>query len=250
MVISRTAAPIMSSVRFLLLSIIGWEIFQTLREVGPESTGTWPINPFDLVLLAVMPGLATFAFTRLFMAVTQSGTGSLNTYALTSSPWAWIFWLGVAIAMVGQGTHVTANALNNAVPQVVRLGDYGTMVDFWDEQLGHWLLGSGFFLMTLAVLVLGQGAAQRIIGGERTLLTLGSLLTYGVTVLYIGVEGQQIIPAILGSAALSGIGLWILPPYELSRDPVSLLVIPGTAAAGLALFVWGLLVGGQPSWPW
>jgi hypothetical protein len=248
-VISRTAAPIMSSIRMLLLSMIGWEIVHALRSFGPDHVGSWPINPLDLVMLLVMPGLTLFAFTRLFMAVSQAGSGSLNTYTLTSSPWAWTFWLGIAITMVGQGTHIAASALNDAVPQVVRLGDYGIMAEFWDGQLGHWLLGSGFFLVTLAVMVLGQGAAQRIIGGERAVLMLGSLLTYGVTVLYIGVQSQHMVPAILGSAVITGIGLWILPPYEMSRDPVSLLVIPGTAAAGLVLFAWGLLVGGQPTWP-
>lgn len=250
MVISRTAAPVMSSVRLLLLSIMGWEIVQALRAVGPATTGSWPANPFDLLLLFVMPGLTTFAFTRLFIAVIQAGSGSLNTYTLTSSPWAWVFWLGLAVAMVGQGAHVAANALNNAVPQVVRFGEYGVMAEFWDEQLGHWLLGSGFFLMTLAVMVLGQGAAQWVVGGERALLAIGSFVTYGVTVLFIGVEGQQVVPAILGSFALTGLGLWALPPYELGRDPVSLLVIPGVAAAGVVLLIWGVLVGGQPAWPW
>lgn len=247
---ARTMAPVMSSVRWLMLAILGWEAAQLLREAGPPTTGSWPISPFELLLLFVMPALTAFAFVRLFLASIQSAYGSLNTYTLTASPWAWAFWLGLAVAMVGQGEHLGADALNAALPSVVAHGDFAAKVEFFDERLGHWLIGLGFFLMTAVVVVLGQGASSRALGAERLLLGAGSVLTYGFTVLYLGVEGQQLVPTILGSGLITALGLWILPPSELTRDPVGLLIIPGTSLGGLALLTWGLLVGGQPSFPW
>lgn len=246
----RAAAPVLSSIRWLLLSIIGWEVIQLLRDTGPDYPSSWPIGVFDILLLSIVPGLTAFAFIRLYLAVVQSGFGSLNTYTLTSSPWSWLFWIGLAVALVGQGTHITADTINDLVPEVVRRGEFGSTVEFLDESLGHWLLGAGFFTVTLVILALGQGAAYRARGGERWLLALGSVVTYGGAVLMIGVEGGQLVPAILGSGVLVGMALWALPPSEITRDPVSLLVVPGTAAAGLALLAWGLVVGGQPGWPW
>jgi len=234
----------------VLATAIAWEVVQVLQTTGPPATGSWPVNPFDILLLTVMPALTAFAFVRLFLAVVQSGFGSLNTYTLTSSPWAWAFWMGLAVAMVGQGAHWAANTLNLALPEVVRHGAYGAQAEFLDEQLGHWLLGGGFFLMMLVVMVLGQGAAQRIVGGERGLLALGSLVTFGFAVLFIGTDGGQIVPAILGSGILVGLALRALPPAEISRDPVSLLIVPGVSVGGIVLLSWGLIVGGQPAWPW
>lgn len=246
----RAAAPVLGSVRWVLATIIAWEAVQALHSMGSPTTGSWPVNPFDLLLLTVMPGLTAFAFVRLFLAVVQSGFGSLNTYTLTSNPWAWAFWFGLAVAMVGQGAHWTANTLNLALPEVVRHGAYGAQAEFLDGELGHWLLGGGFFLMTVVVMVLGQGATHRIVGGERGLLAIGSLLTFGFAVVFIGIEGQQIVPAILGSGILAGLALRALPPSEMSRDPVSLLIMPGVSLAGVILLTWGLIVGGQPAWPW
>jgi hypothetical protein len=243
-------APVMSSVRWLILSIVLWEATHLMRETAPGTTGSWPINPMELLLFFVMPGLTAFAFVRLFLASVQSAFGSLNTYTLTASPWAWAFWLGLALAMVGQGAHLAADALNAALPSVVARGDFALKVDFFDEQLGHWLLGAGFFLMSAVIVVLGQGASSRALGHERLLLGVGSIVTYGFAVLYIGVEGQQAVMTILGSGIITALGLWALPPSEVTRDPVGLLIMPGTTAAGLILLVWGLVVGGQPAWPW
>lgn len=247
---TRSMAPVMSSVRWLMVSIILWQAVHLLRETTPAFTGSWPINPMELLLFFVMPGLTAFAFVRLFLASVQSAFGSLNTYTLTASPWAWAFWMGLAIAMVGQGAHLAADALNQALPSVVAHGDFALRVDFFDEQLGHWLLGAGFFLMSAVIVVLGQGAATRALGHERLLLGLGSMITYGFTVLYIGVEGQQAVLSIMGSGVIAGLGFWALPPGEVTRDPVGLLIMPGTTVAGLILLAWGLVVGGQPSWPW
>ncbi len=246
----RAAAPVMGGIRWMVLAILSWEVVQWVRELAPASTGSWPINPVEIALLTIVPAFVAFAFVRLFLACLQAGYGSLNTYTLTASPWAWAFWLGLAVAMVGHGTHLTANALNESLPEVVRHGEYATQVEFLDEQLGHWLLGGGFLMVTAVVTAMGQGAAQRVYGGERWVLAAASVVTFGFTVVFIGVEGQQLVPAILGCGLLVGLALRALPPREMSYDPVSLAIMPGVTLAGLVLLAWGLLVGGQPSWPW
>jgi hypothetical protein len=63
------------------------------------------------------------------------------------------------------------------------------------------------------------------------------------------VAGEQIVPAILGSGLLVGLSVWVLPPSEATHDPIWLLILPGTGLAGIILLAWGLLVGGQPAWP-
>jgi hypothetical protein len=245
----RSAAPVMSSVRWLLVSMLAWELAAVVRPHGPATTGSWPINPFDLLVLVVMPSLTAFALVRLFLAAVQSGFGSLNTYTLTSSPWSWAFWLGLAVAMVGHGEHMGADILHRSLPAAVAHGEFAAQLQFFDVQLGHRLFGLGFFVTTAVLIIVGQGASRRVIGMERTLLLVGSLLTYGLTFMYLGVAGEQIVPAILGSGLLVGLSVWVLPPSEATHDPIWLLILPGTGLAGIILLAWGLLVGGQPTWP-
>ncbi len=250
MIGGRSQTPVKGSVRWLLAAILLWEVVELMRRSGPTTVGSWPLGPFDLLSLVVVPVLLAVAFIRLFVAVIQSGYGSMNAYTVTSSPWAWLFWSALVLTLVGHGEHVGAHVLNQAVPEVVRRGDFGAMALFLDESLGPWLTGAGLFLMTSVILVLGQGSAQRVIGGERLLLIVGSLVTYGAGILYVGVEGRLTIPAILAAGGLVAVAFRHLAAWEVSHDPVSLLVVPGAATAGSILFAWALLVGGQPSWPW
>jgi hypothetical protein len=239
----------MSSVRWLLVSMLAWELVAVIRPHGPATTGSWPVNPFDLLVMVVMPSLTAFALVRLFLAAVQSGFGSLNTYTLTSSPWSWAFWLGLAVAMVGHGEHIGVDILHRSLPTAILHGDFANQVQFFDVQLGHRLFGLGFLVTTAVILFVGQGASRRIVGMERTLLVVGSLLTYGFVFVYLGVAGEQIVPAIIGSGLLVGLSVWVLPPGEATSDPIWLLVLPGTALSGILLLAWGLLVGGQPVWP-
>ncbi len=250
MSVGRSAAPVDGSVRWLLGSIALWELIHLLRAVGPEVGSSWPVGLFDLLLLTVVPALTAFAFIRLFLAVVQSNYGSLNTYTLTSSPWSWMFWLGLGIALLGQGSHAAADLLQTHMPDVVANGEFGELLRFMHEDLGHWLLGAGFLMMSILIIFLGMGSSYRVFGGERMFLGLGSVITYGVVVLFLGVEGGQLVPAIIGSGLLAGVAFWVLPARDLFHDPVGLLVVPGTALGGLALLIWGLLVGGQPTPPW
>jgi hypothetical protein len=245
----RSNAPVARSVFWVIVSLIAWEVYQGVRAGAAVPTGSWSHTPFDLVLLILLPALTAFAFTRLFLVLTQSNRGTLNVYSVISSPYAWMFWVGLAIGLCGYGIHTAAHSLYRAMPEVLARGEFASKIQFLDVRVGYLLLGFGFFLATLAIMFLGQGASQRLSGGERLLFGLGSLLTYGAVIVYMGVGGGQIIAAIAGSIVLVTVSLWILPPSEVTSDPIGAFITPGAFAAGLTLIVWTVVVGGQPTWP-
>lgn len=242
-------APVARSVFWLMFSLVAWEAFQVVRSRTEVPAGSWALPAVDLVFLVLLPAFAAFAFTRLFLVVSQSARGTLNVYATISSPFAWIFWMGLSIGMIGHGIHVAGDALQRAMPEVFAQGEFAAKIAFLDSTVGYLTLGIGFFLVSLVILLVGQGAGQEISGPERFIFVLGSLATYGFVILYLGVEGRQIIFAIAASVILSTVSLWGLPPSEVTRDPVGALVLPGTFLAGAALIVWTIVVGGQPTWP-
>ncbi len=233
----------------MMISLIAWELFQGLRAGAAVPAGSWAISPVDLVFLVLLPALAAFAFTRLFLVISQTARGTLNVYSAISSPFAWIFWVGLAIGMIGHGVHIAGQAIQRALPEIFVQGEFAAKIAFLDTRMGYLLLGIGFFLATLAILLIGQGAGQRISGPERLLFVLGSLATYGFVILYMGVGARQIVFAIFASAALCAVSLWTLPPSEVTRDPIGAFIVPGALLAGLALIVWTVIVGGQPTWP-
>ncbi len=245
----RGTAPVARSTFWLMISLLAWEIYQGIRSGAPAPAGDWALAPVDLVFLILLPALAAFAFARLFLVVTQSVRGSLNVYSVISSPFAWIFWVGLALALIGHGIHIAGHAIGRALPDIYLEGDLAAKISFLDTQVGYLLLGFGFFLTTAVVLLLGQGSGQRIMGAERVVFVLGSLATFGVVFIYLAVEGGQLIPAIAGSVVLSVLGFWSLPPYEITRDPIAAFIMPGTFLSGLALIIWTVVVGGQPTWP-
>jgi hypothetical protein len=242
-------APVARSVFWLMITLLAWILFQGLRAAVPIPKGSWALTPFDLFFLVLLPALSAFAFTRLFLVITQSSRGTLNVYSVISSPLAWMFWTGLGIGMVGHGVHLAGHAAQRALPEVFLQGEFADKIAFLDVSLGYFLLGLGFFLATLAILIMGQGVGQRISGAERLLFVLGSLATYGLVIVYLGVEGRQIIFAIAASVVLSAVSFWTLPASEITRDPIGALVVPGTFLAGLVLIVWTLVAGGQPTWP-
>lgn len=245
----RAAAPVARSAFWLMISLLAWELYQGLRGGAVPPSSSWALAPVDLFFLVVFPALSAFAFTRLFLVVTQSARGSLNVYSVISSPYAWAFWVGLGIAMIGHGVHIAGHAAHRALPDTFIQGEFAAKIAFLDASAGYLLLGLGFFLASLVLLLVGQGAGQRIAGFERLFFVLGSLATYGLVFIYLGVGGGQIIPAIGGSVILSAVGLWTLPSSEVTRDPIGALIIPGTFLAGVTLIIWTLIVGGQPSWP-
>ena len=160
--------------------------------------------------------------------MTQSARGTLNVYSVISSPLAWIFWLGLGIGLIGHGIHIAGHAVQRAMPDIFAQGEFAAKIAFLDVRLGYLLLGFGFFLASLAILLVGQGAGQRVSGAERLLFVLGSLATYGFVIVYMGVGGRQIIPAIGASIVLSAVSFWSLPPSEVTRDPIGAFIVPGT----------------------
>ena len=245
----KATAPVARSVFWLMISLVAWELFQGLRAAAPLPSGSWAVGLFDLVFLVVLPGIAAFAFTRLFLVITQTARGSMNIYSTISSPWAWVFWIGLGVGLVGDGIHLAAHAISRALPQTFIQGDFAAKIYFLDVRVGYLLLGLGFFLVSLVILLVGQGAGHHISGPERLLFVLGSLATYGFVTVYIGVAGHQLIPAIGGSVVLSAVSFWTLPPYEVTRDPIGAFIVPGTLMAGITLVIWTLVVGGAPVWP-
>lgn len=245
----RGTAPVARNTFWVMISLLAWELFQGLRGGAALPSGSWALSPLDLVFLTLLPAFSAFAFTRLFLVVTQSARGTLNVYTVISSPHAWLFWIGLAIGMIGHGVHVASDAIQRALPDIFIQGEFASKIDFLDSDVGFILLGFGFFLASLVLLLLGPGAGQRVSGPERMLFVLGSLATYGVVFIYLGVGGGQIVPAIAGSVVLSAAGFWTLPPSEITRDAIGALIIPGTFLAGIALIIWALVVGGQPTWP-
>jgi hypothetical protein len=246
----RANAPIARSVFWVMVSLIVWEAYQAVRSKAAIPAGQWSHAPYDLVLLILLPALCAFAFTRLFLVTTQSNRGTLNVYSVISSPWAWIFWVGLAIGLCGDGIHAAAHSLWRAMPAVLAQGEFAAKIHFLDVRAGYLLLGFGFFLATVALFFLGLGVGQRLSGGERLLFFIGSLVTYGGVIVYMGVAGGQIIAAIAGSIVIVAVGLWLLPLSELTQDPIGAFVWPGTIVGLLTLIIWTVIVGGQPSWPY
>lgn len=245
----RSAAPVARSIFWLMMSLIAWEVFQGLRAGAPAPAGSWALAPVDLVFIVLLPALSAFAFTRVFLVASQTARGTLNVYSAISSPAAWMFWLGLAVGMTGHGIHVAGHLVQRALPEIFEQGEFAAKISFLDTEVGYILLGAGFFLVSAAILVIGQGAGQRISGPERLIFMLGSLATYGVVLLYMGVGGGKVIYAIAACVGLCAVSLWNLPPSEVTHDPVGAFVVPGAFMAGLALIVWTVIVGGQPTWP-
>ena len=240
-------APTTRMVFWVMVAMVAWEVFQGLRVGAAVPTGPWPLSAVDVVFLVLIPALCAFAFIRLFLVLTQSVRGTLNVYAALSSPWAWLFWLGLCVAMIGHGVHLAGNAIWRQLPEAFAQGEFAIKIAFLDAKFGWALLGLGFFLVSIATLFLGHGATQRLSGPEGAVFVLGSLATYGALCILMGVGAHQYIPAIAASAVLTVVGLLLVPPSEIARDPITAFIVPGSFLAGLALLIWTLIVGGQPT---
>ena len=84
----RANAPVARSVFWVMIPLIAWEVFQGIRAAAAVPTGSWSHTWYDLVLIVLLPALSAFAFTRLFLVLTQSNRGTLNIYSVISSPYA------------------------------------------------------------------------------------------------------------------------------------------------------------------
>jgi hypothetical protein len=241
------SAPITRPILWVMVSMAAWELFQGLRLGAAVPTGSWPLSPVDAIFLVLLPALCAFAFIRLFLVITQSARGTLNVYAALSSPWAWVFWLGICFAMLGQGAHLAGNAIWRQVDKGIIRGAFAAQISFMDIGFGYNVLGMGIFLVALATLFLGHSAAQRLMGPERLLFVVGSLATFGVLGIVIGVGAHQSITTIGATAILAVGGFLLVPPSEITYDPITAFIVPGSTASCLILLIWTLVVGGQPT---
>ncbi len=162
----RANAPVARSVFWVMIPLIAWEVFQGVRADAAVPVGSWSHTWFDLVFIVLLPALSAFAFTRLFLVLTQSNRGTLNVYSVISSPYAWMFWVGLAIGLCGYGIHTAAHSLARAMPSVLAQGEFAAKIHFLDVQLGYTLLGFGFFLATIAIIFLAR-AGHRDCPGRR-----------------------------------------------------------------------------------
>jgi hypothetical protein len=247
--VGRANAPVANSIRWFVVVAFLWQVVRALRAVGSPLFGTWPLSFFELALITVIPALFAFSLIRVFLALVQASYGSLNTYTLTASPWAWGFWIALALILVAQGIHGTGAVLVRLLPEVVRNGEFALQLTFIGNTLGYLLLGVGIVVVSLILLANSPGPSYAVIGAERALLFAASFVTYGYGVLYMALVAGYYIPSILGAALVSGVAVWLLTPYDVLRDPLGVLIVPGTALGGLTLIVWGLVVGGPPAWP-
>jgi hypothetical protein len=246
---SRVGAstPITRPIFWVMISMVAWELFQGLRIGAAVPTGSWPLSGVDAVFLVLLPALCAFAFIRFFLVLTQSARGTLNVYAALSSPWAWVFWLGICVAMLGQGAHLAGNAIWRQVDKGIIRGEFAAQISFMDIGFGYGVLGLGIFLVTLATLFMGHSAAQRLAGPERLMFIVGSLATFGVLGVVIGVGAHQYLTTIGATAILTVAGFLLVPPSEITYDPVTAFIVPGAAVSCLIVLIWTLVVGGQPT---
>jgi hypothetical protein len=241
------SAPITRPVFWVMISMVAWELFQGLRIGAAVPTGSWPLSAVDAIFLLLLPALCAFAFIRLFLVLTQSARGTLNVYAALSSPWAWVFWLGICVAMLGQGAHLAGYAIWRQVDPAIIRGAFAAQISFMDVGFGYTVLALGIFLVTYATLFLGHGTAQRLMGPESLMFVVGSLATFGVLGIVIGVGAHQYIATIAATATLAVTGLLLVPPAEIMYDPITAFIVPGSAVSCLILLIWTLVVGGQPA---
>jgi hypothetical protein len=240
-------APITRMIFWVMTSMVAWELFQGLRVGAAVPTGSWPLSAVDAIFLVLLPALCAFAFIRLFLVLTQSARGTMNVYAALSSPWAWVFWLGICVTMVGHGVHLAGNAIWRQVDPDIIQGDFAAKILFLDVEFAYSVLGLGLLLVTLATIFVGHSAAQRLSGAERALFVLGSMATYGFLGVFMGVGAHLYIAAIAATAIVTVIGLLLVPPAEILYDPITAFIVPGSAASCLILLIWTLVVGGQPT---
>ncbi len=214
----------------------------------PYPTGSWSHTPFDLVFLVLLPALVGVRLHPPLPGAHPIEPGHAQRLRGHLQPLG-LDVLGGAVHRADRlrHPHRRPRPLPGACPRSWPRGEFAAKIQFLDVELGYLLLGFGFFLATMAIILVGQGAGQRLSGARSDCSScLGSLATYGVVIVYMGVGGGQIIAAIAASVAIVAASLWILPPSEITHDPIGAFMVPGLWLAGLTLIIWTVVVGGSP----
>jgi len=159
--------------------------------------------------------------------VTGAAAGALRGGGASRGNWT-LFWFATVLYTQGQGIHLAANSINNAVA-----GDEEPAY-LWDEHVGHYLWYVGFYLVVVALAVALADRRPRGGIGAHVLALL-----VGFTTFTNSVEGQT---PWLGIGASVVLACWGL----LTRDGMGRLLLTAYAFAGLLFLVFGIWQGGFP----
>src|SRR5660398_247378 len=113
MITNHSTATVLSGIKWVLFSLMAWQLIALLRSTEWFSTTSHTVGVLEILLFTAIPALVAYAFIRLFLAAVQLGYGSFNAYTVTGSPWSLVFWLALAIGVVAHGavsyTHLRAH---------------------------------------------------------------------------------------------------------------------------------------------
>jgi hypothetical protein len=158
--------------------------------------------------------------------VTGAAAGALRGAHATRGAWT-VFWVATVVYVQGQGVHLAANSIGNA------LGG-SEPIELWDEHVGHYLWYAGFWLI-VAVLAatLSERRPRGGVGGHLLALVVG--FTHFTN----SVEGQT---------AYAGIGVAVLFVLWglLTREGLGRLLVTAYGASLLLFAAYAVWQGGFP----
>jgi len=157
--------------------------------------------------------------------VTGAAAGALRAARASRLTWM-VFWFAAVLYTQGQGIHLAANSVGNAVP--------GQPAYLWDEHVGHylWYIGFALIVATLAATV----SERRYRGGVGAHLLA---LLVGFTNFTNCVEGQTPILGIATAVLFAGWGF-------VTRDGLGRVLLTGYGFSLLLFAGFGIWQGGFP----
>jgi hypothetical protein len=157
--------------------------------------------------------------------VTGAAAGALRAARASRLTWM-VFWFAAVLYTQGQGIHLAANSVGNAVP--------GQPAYLWDEHVGHylWYIGFALIVATLAATL----SERRHRGGAGAHLLA---LLVGFTNFTNCVEGQTPILGIATAVLFVGWGF-------VTRDGLGRLLLTAYGFSLLLFAVFGIWQGGFP----
>ena len=157
--------------------------------------------------------------------VTGAAAGALRAARASRLTWM-VFWFAAVLYTQGQGIHLAANSVGNAVP--------GQPAYLWDEHVGHylWYIGFALIVATLAATV----SERRYRGGVGAHLLA---LLVGFTNFTNCVEGQTPILGIATAVLFVGWGF-------VTRDGLGRVLLTGYGFSLLLFAGFGIWQGGFP----
>ena len=157
--------------------------------------------------------------------VTGAAAGALRAARASRLTWM-VFWFAAVLYTQGQGIHLAANSVGNAVP--------GQPAYLWDEHVGHylWYIGFALIVATLAATV----SERRYRGGVGAHLLA---LMVGFTNFTNCVEGQTPILGIATAVLFVGWGF-------VTRDGLGRVLLTGYGFSLLLFAGFGIWQGGFP----